>query len=127
MIKTRYIALSLAGAGVLSMGAMGIASAATPSSTATVGKSSISRSTFKQDRLQAAARVLNTTTANVQSARDNKTLSQLVTAAGLTKKTYAEKVKAQLTTELEGQGYSQDQITIALQHRTIARLRHHDK
>lgn len=128
MIKPRYIALSLAGAGILSLGAIGIASAATPNkASTTIGASGISHTTFKQDRLNAVAEVLNTTTANVQTAHKNKTLSQLISNAGLTKKTFAEKVKAGLETELQGQGYSQDQITIALQHRTIARLRHHDK
>jgi hypothetical protein len=126
MVKLKYIAVSLVSAGILSVGALGIASAATPSST-TIGTSGIPRTTLKQDHLTATAQVLNTTTANVQASRKDKTFSQLVTSAGLTRKTLAEKVKVQLTSELEGQGYSQNQITIALQHHKIARLRHHNK
>jgi hypothetical protein len=126
MIKSRFIAIFLTTMGILSIATLGIASAATPTST-TVGTSGIPRSTFKADRLSAAAEVLNTTTANVQAAHKDKTFSGLMTNAGLTKKTFAEKLKTQLTTELEGQGYSQDQVTIALQHRYIARLHHYDK
>lgn len=134
MIKTKYLVASVASAGVLSLGAFGIVSAATPYSATTpttknttVGKSGIPRTTFMQDRLDAVAQVLHTSTANVQTARKNKTVSQLITSTGLTKKTFGEKVKTQLTTELEGQGYSQDQVIIALQHRAILRLRHHNK
>jgi SOS response regulatory protein OraA/RecX len=131
MIKSRYIAASIASVGVLGFGALGIASAATPAGTTTksttIGTSGIPRTTFKQDRLSASAQVLNTTSANVQAAQKNKTLSQLITKAALTKKTYGEKLKAQLTSALEKQGYSQDQVTIALQHRTIERLRHDHK
>jgi hypothetical protein len=32
-----------------------------------------------------------------------------------------------LTSDLEAKGYTQDQVTIAMQHRVIAHLRHHDK
>ncbi len=128
MIKPRYIAISLASAGLIGLSTLGIASAASPTSTSTtIGKSGIPRSTFKQDRLTAVAQVLNTTTANVQAAHKNETFSQLVANAGLTKKTFAQKLKIQITSDLEGQGYSQAQVTIALQHRTIVRLRHHEK
>jgi hypothetical protein len=51
----------------------------------------------------------------------------LLTNAGLTKKTYHQKLKAELTTDLEAKDYSQDQVTIALQHRMIAHMHHNDK
>jgi hypothetical protein len=125
MTKLKYIAAGTASAVVIASGLwVGVASAASPTST-TVGRSGIPKSVFKTDRLDAAATVLNTTPANVQAAHKNKTLSLLISSAGLTKKTFAEKVKAQLTTDLENGGYTQSQVTIALQHRTIVRLRHH--
>jgi hypothetical protein len=127
MIKSKYIAASLAGAVVISAGAIGVVSAATPSTAQNpnVGTSGIQRAVFKQEKLDAVASVLNTTTANVQTARTNKDLKQLIANAGLTKVTFHEKVKATLTTDLESKGYSQDQVTIALQQKTIHRLRHH--
>ena len=128
MIKAKYLGAGLLGAAVIGAGGLGFASAAaTNSSNTNVGSSGIPRSTFKNDRLEAAATVLNTSTSNIQTAHKDKTLSQLISKAGLTKKTFREKVRSQTTTELKSQGYSQDQITIAFQHRTILKLRHHKK
>jgi len=121
----KIAAVSLVAAGSIAAAVGGVASAATTSdNTGMVGKSGIARTTFKQDRLDAEAKVLNTSTDAVLSAHKDKTLGQLLVNAGLTHKTFAEKVKAELTSELQSQGYSQDQITIALQHREIVRLRH---
>jgi hypothetical protein len=128
MVKTRYIAISLASAAILSLSSLGAAFAATPPmKSTTIGTSGISRTTFKQDRLEAVAQVLNTSTTAVQTAHKDKTFAQLIADADLTKKTFAQKVKAELTSELEAQGYSQDQVTIAMQHRTIQHLRHNHK
>lgn len=127
MNKVTYIFATLASAGVLGAGAMGVASAASTNSNGNVGASGIPRSVFKQEQLDAASEVLHTSTTNIQSAHKNKTFSQLISAAGLTKKTYSEKLKTQLTSDLEAKGYSQDQVIIALQHRIIVHLRHHDK
>lgn len=126
MIRTKYILASIAGTAVLSLGAVGIASAATPHvKNPNIGTSGIPRSVFKQDRQEAVAQVLGTTTANVKTAHTNKTMKQLIANAGLQRKTFNQKVKAQLTTDLEAQGYTQDQVTIALQQKTIHHLRHH--
>jgi hypothetical protein len=121
MRKLAIITAATAASGLIAVAGMGIASAAT---TGNVGSSDIPRTVFKQERLDAVAEVLNTTTANVQAAHKNKTFATLLTNAGLTKKTFAEKVKAELTTDLEAQGYSSDQVTIALQHRAIVRMHH---
>lgn len=128
MVKPSYFAIAVASVSVIALGGvgMGMASAATTTS-GTIGTSGIPRSVFREERLQATAEVLNTSTSNVQAAHKNKTFKQLITNAGLTQKTFAQKLKAQFTTDLESKGYTQDQVTIALQHRTIARLRHHDK
>jgi len=128
-MKVSYIAASLASTGIIAASAMGVVSAAnTPTTNSgNVGSSGIPRTVFRQERLDAVAQVLNTSTANVQAAHKNKTLSQLISTAGLTRKTFVQKLKAQLTTDLENQGYSQNQVTIALQHRTIVHLRHHHK
>lgn len=128
-MKVSYIVASLASTGIIAASAMGVVSAANTQThgNGNVGSSGISRTVFRQERLDAAAQVLNTSTANVQAAHKNKTFAQLITSAGLTKKTFVQKLKAQLTTDLENQGYSQNQVTIALQHRTIVRLHHHKK
>lgn len=130
MVKLRYITMAVASSGAIAASAVGIANAAPPSSSTTnssngnVGSSSIPRTTFKDDADKAAATILKTTAANVQSAHKNKTFGQLIKNAGLTKKEFAQEMKSELTSELEGQGYTQDQVTIALQHREIARLHH---
>jgi hypothetical protein len=128
-MKVSYIAASLATAGIIAASAMGVVSAANTQTTnsGNVGSSGIPRTVFKQERLDAVAQVLNTSTANVQAAHKNKTVSQLISNAGLSRKTFVQKLKTQLTTDLENQGYSQNQVTIALQHRTIVGLRHHHK
>lgn len=129
MIRLRYLALSAASIGAITTAGMGVVSAATnnTNSNGNVGASGIPRSVFKQERLTAESQVLNTSTENIQAAHKNKTLSQLIKAAGLTPKTYHQKLKAQLTSDLEGKGYSQDQVIIALQHKTIVHLRHQNK
>ena len=119
------MAISMTTVSLLSVAGMGIASAAT--NNGNVGTSGIPRSVFKHDRLDAEAQVLNTTTANVLAAHKNKTFSSLLSSAGLTRKTFTQKVKTQLASDLESQGYSQSQVTIALQHRTIVRLHHKEK
>lgn len=123
MKKITLLAGSAVGVGILTLTGMGLASAATPGS-GNIGKSDIPRSVFRQERLDAVSQVLDTSTTNVQTARKDKTLSNLISSAGLTKKTFDQKVKTQLTSDLEAKGYSQDQVTIALQHRDIVRLHH---
>lgn len=128
MNKLKYASFGLATATIVGFSAIGVASAATNNSNGgNVGTSGIPRSVFRQDRLDAAAEVLNTTTSNIQTAHKDKTFASLINNAGLTRKTYRQKLKAQLTSELEAQGYTQDQITIAFQHRVIHHLRHHKK
>lgn len=125
MKKLAVIVSSVTSAGLLTAAGMGIASAAT--NNVNIGTSGISRTVFKQERLDAVAQVLHTTAANVQATHKDKTFASLVSNAGLTKKTFAQKVKVQLASDLESKGYSQNQVTIALQHRTIVRLHHKDK
>ncbi len=126
MKKFSLITASVAGTAVMAVAGFGVASAATTSN-GNVGTSGIPRATFRQERQDAVAQVLGTTTANVQAAHKAKTMDDLISKAGLTKQTFAQKVKAQLTTDLTAKGYSQDQITIALQHREIVRLHHKAK
>jgi hypothetical protein len=130
IMKLSYIAAGLTSSGIIAVSAMGVASAATNNSSVknpNVGSSGIPRTVFKQDHLEAASQVLNTTTANIQTAHKDKTFAQLLKNAGLTRTTYRQKLKTQLTTDLENQGYTQDQVTIALQQKTISHLRHHHK
>jgi hypothetical protein len=128
MKRLQTIAISLTGIGIVGACAIGAVSAdSTSSSNANVGSSGIPRSVFKQEKLAAASEVLDTTSVNIQNAHKDKTFSTLLTNAGLTKKTYHQKLKAELTTDLEAKDYSQDQVTIALQHRMIAHMHHNDK
>jgi hypothetical protein len=129
MKKIHLTALGLASAGVIGASAIGVASAigASTTSNTNVGKSGIPRTVFKEERQDAADEVLNTTTANIQAAHKAKTFSTLLSSAGLTKTTYSNKLRAQLTSDLEAKGYTQDQITIALQHKVIVHLRHNRK
>ncbi len=123
MKKSLLVTASLLGSGIIAATSIGVVAAA-PNSTANVGTSGIPRTVFQQEKQDAVAEVLNTTTANVQAARKDHTLKQLISNAGLTPKTFAQKVKTQLTTDLEAKGYSQEQVTIALQHKQIGRLHH---
>jgi hypothetical protein len=123
--QLKLIAGSLAATGIVAASAIGAVSA--DSTNGNVGLSDIPRSVFKQERLDAASQVLNTSTANIQAAHKNHSFSDLLSQADLTKTTYRPKLKAQLTSDLESKGYSQDQVTIALQHRHIEKLHHKDK
>jgi uncharacterized membrane protein YqiK len=126
MIKTRYVLASLAGTAAITLGAIGAVSADTPNnSSGNIGNSGILRTTFRQDRLNAVAQVLNTTTANIKTAHSNKDLEQLISNSGLTRKTFREKVKSNVTSELKAQGYTQSQITAAFQHKH--HFNHHKK
>jgi SOS response regulatory protein OraA/RecX len=130
MKKVSLITTGLLTIGIVGAVGIGVASAASTSASntaATVGSSDIPRSVFKAEKQASVAAVLNTSTANVQAAHKNHTLKQLITSAGLTDKTFGQKVKTQLTSDLESKGYSQDQITIALQHKEIVRLQHKAK
>lgn len=123
MTRLKLVLTTVGASAALAGGVIGVASAQGTAS-GNISTSGIPRTVWQQDRLEAVAQVLGTSTANVQSARKNHTLSQLVSGAGLTKQSFTQKVKSQLTTELKAQGYSQDQVTIAFQQRTIHRLRH---
>lgn len=125
MNNVKFMAAALFGTGALAAGAFGVVHAA--STNQNVGTSGIPRSTFQTVRLDAAASVLHTSTMAVKDARSNKTLKNLIEQSGLTPATFRQQVKADMTTELKKDGYSQDQITIAFQYRTIVRLRHDEK
>lgn len=125
MNNVKFMAAALFGAGALAAATFGVVHAA--STNQNVGTSGIPRSTFQTVRLDAAASVLHTSTTAVKDARSNKTLKNLIEQSGLTPATFRQQVKADMTTELEKDGYSQDQITIAFQHRTIVRLRLDEK
>jgi hypothetical protein len=100
--QLKILAGGLAGSGIIAVSAIGAVSA--DSSNGNVGTSGIPRSVFKQERQEAISQVSKT---------------------GLSKQAYHAKLKSQLNSDLLAKGYSQDQVTIALQHRAIHRLRHH--
>jgi SOS response regulatory protein OraA/RecX len=103
----------------LGSGAAGITAAAASADTTTStpqASSSVMRSVLHGDQLQAMAAALNLTTAQVQAHLKAHDVKQVVASAGLTSDAYHQKVQAQLTSELQAQGYSQTQIANALQH-----------
>lgn len=135
MSKMKYLIVSAAGVVSIGAGAVGVVHATTntqakANSNKTIGSSGIVRSVMKQDRLTAEANVLNVTTASLQVPHRGKIIKQQLTTNHLTRKEFNQEVKAKLLTELQAQGYSSDQVTIATQARTIGHLKHklhHDK
>lgn len=123
IVPWKIIAASLIGSGVLVTSAIGVVSADNRNN-GNVGSSGIPKSVFRTERQVAAAAVLNTTTANIQAAHHNHTFKQLLQQNNLSPKSYAQKLKAELTKDLEAKGYSQQQVTIALQRKEIVRLHH---
>jgi SOS response regulatory protein OraA/RecX len=114
MSKASIIATTLTATGIIAATSIGIVSA--DSTNTNVGSSTIPKTVFHQERLQAASEVLNTSTSSIQTARKDHTVKQLISSAGLNDKEYAQKLKTQLSSDLEAKGYSQSDITIALQH-----------
>ena len=127
MIKARYLLAGLSSAAVIAAGSIGVASAATNHNNVNVGTSGIPKTVFRQEKLDASAQVLNTTTADVQAAHQNKTFKNLISNVGLNKQTYQQKLQAQLTTDLEGLGYTQQQVNTALQKHPVAHTHHSKK
>lgn len=128
MLKARYLLAGLSSAAVIAAGSIGVASAAaTNHHNVKVGTSGIPKTVFRQEKLDASAQVLNTTPTDVQAAHKDKTLKSLISKAGLTKQTYRQKLQAQLTTDLEELGYTQQQVHTALHKHTIAHTHHGKK
>jgi lysyl-tRNA synthetase class I len=104
--------------GVISTGA-GVSTAVVSAdsiSSATQTSSTVARSVVHQDQLEVMAKVLNMTTADVQTHLKAHDLKQVVANAGLSDATYHQNVQAQLRSELQAQGYSQEQVDNAMQH-----------
>ena len=127
MVKARYMLAGLSSAAVIAAGSIGVASAATNHNNVNVGTSGIPKTVFKQEKLDASAQVLNNTTSDIQTAHQNKTFKTLLSNAGLTKQTYEQKLQAQLTTDLEGLGYTQAQVNTALQKHPVTHIHHGKK
>lgn len=106
--------LSLIGLGLVPVMAISVASAATPSTTTTAPKTKIAASAFRDEKLQAKATVLNSTTTAVQAAEKAKTMPQLLSTAGLSKQQFHQKVKAQLEADLQAKGYTSSEIKTAI-------------
>lgn len=113
MKKLHYIKTTLVGVSLISAALVGTASAAT-THVGTAQKGGIPRDILRTERQLAMSQVLHTTTANIQSAEKDHRLQQLIKSASLTRKSFEQKVKSQLTIDLEGKGYSQSQIASAL-------------
>jgi len=116
--------IGISGSAFLMAGAVGIVRAATMDpTTKDVGSSGIALSDFKQDKIEAMAKVLNKSDSQIISAMKNKTLSSLIKTSKLSHKVFTSEVKTDLITDLENDGYSHDQIIIAMQQKTIDHLR----
>jgi len=93
---------------------IGTVLASADTSSANQPRAGIARYTIRQDRLSAEAEVLNTTPSQLENQLKTQTMAQVIKAAGLNKATFRQKVKTQLQTDLQNQGYSQSQINKAL-------------
>jgi hypothetical protein len=128
MSRLKVKALSIISILAISASFYGVTSADSTTNTSTeVGSSGIPRNVFRTDHIEAQADVLNISTTTVETAHKDRDFKKLISESGMTVKVYHQKVKTELSNEFVGQGYSQDQVTIALQHRQIERLRHEHK
>ena len=129
MRKLAIIGSTVASVGVLVAGTAGVvgATSSTASKNPNVGQSGIPKTVYKTERLASEASVLHTTSDKITASHKDHSMKTLVSAAGLTSKTYHQQVKAALTSDLEGKGYSAQQVTIAMQRKQINHLKHHDK
>lgn len=105
--------LTLAGAGV---GLVNADTASVSSAAANKVHSHIARYTVRTERTNAMAQVLNTTPPQLEITLKSKTLPQVIKSDGLTKSTFRQKLKAQLSSDLSALGYSQAQINAAINH-----------
>ena len=130
MTKIRYMAISALGATLLSAGSLGVVGATSVSGNSSNGNSKPHSSLglpIRHQRLLIVSEVLNTSTNNVISARKSKTLDQLISKAGLTRKEFNTEVRNKLISDLESNGYSKDQIIIALQRQRLNHYRREDR
>jgi SOS response regulatory protein OraA/RecX len=112
--KLYVAAASIVAAGSLVAVGSGVVSAATP--TTTTAKSGIARYTVMSDRLNAESEVLGMSNAQLETALQTSSFSSVLTSKGFTKDTFRTKVKAEISSELLAQGYSQAQVTKAMTH-----------
>jgi hypothetical protein len=90
----------------LPLGALSLASAATPTTTTTVP-----RSVYRAEVLQDQETLLKTSKTGLQTAHKDKTTKQLITAAGYkTPGDYHKALRALVTKDLEAKGYNSTQI-----------------
>jgi len=119
----------LAGAGIVvgitsSVAGFGtMVASADSTSTNQPSSSAIASSVIREDTLEAEAKVLNMTTAEVQDHLKAHDLKQVLVSQGLDTQTSRQSVQAQLKSELQAQGYSQTQIDAVLQQH----YQHHSK
>jgi len=132
--KIVHLVIGLSVVAFLTAGVAGIVSAAVVSpKVSSVGSSNsrglvrrkmfINKAVYKQERLSAEAKVLNTSTANISSAIKDKSLVKLIEQSGMTRKEFKKKVDSDFVSALESMGYSKDQVIISMQHRQIVHLR----
>lgn len=87
----------------------------------------IPRTVYMQDRLAAMAKVLNTSTTNIQTAIHNKTFKTLIKSANLSYGQFRKDVANNLVSDLKSAGYKETQIKLANKQMIINHLRHEIK
>jgi hypothetical protein len=100
-------------AAVVSLAGVGSLAVASADST-TSSQNRLPSYTMREDRLTAQAEVLGTTPSNLETTLKTETMKQLLASKNLTAAEFHADVKAQLTKDLEAQGYSSTQVTKAL-------------
>jgi hypothetical protein len=81
--------------------------------------SEIPKSTLRSARLSAETSVLNKTEAELHNILVTHTLRQVLTQEGLAPKTFREEVRTEMTSYLTSKGFTQAQISAALNSRYI--------
>ncbi|HET9174546.1 MAG TPA: hypothetical protein VFN56_04700 [Candidatus Saccharimonadales bacterium] len=106
--------VTLAGAGIGLVNADTSLTANTSSNTSASAK--IPHYTVESERLNAVAQVFNTTPTQLEDTLKTQTMQQVIQSAGLTSSSFQQKVKTQLQSDLEAQGYSQAQVDAVMSH-----------
>ena len=87
--------------------------------------SEIPKSVLKQARISAEALVLGKTDVQMQVILHSHDLKEIVTQEKISPKDFREEVQADMTTYLSNQGYSQAQITAAIDSKYMRQHRYH--
>lgn len=85
----------------------------------------IPKSVLKQARISAEALVLGKTDSQMQTILQSHDIRDILNQAKISTKDFRDEVRADMTTYLSNEGYSQTQITAALDSKYMRHHNHH--